>query len=83
MFGDLEKMCSAILEKTCSAITFGEIVFGANVGENVFGVFFGEKCVGNLEKSFSDFGENGSAITLEIWRNVVDAVMAILYWSSL
>ena len=26
--------------------------------------------------------KNRSAITLEIWRNVVGAVMAILYWSS-
>ena len=34
-------------------------------------------------KSFGDFGENGSATMLEIWRNAVGAVMAISYWSSL
>ena len=46
---------------------------------------------GDLEKTYSAiFGENvsamwrnSSAITLEIWRNVVGAVMAISYWSSL
>ena len=36
-----------------------------------------------MEKLFGDFGENGSVIMLEIWRNVVGAVMAITYWSSL
>ena len=51
--------------------------------EKTYLVIFGEKCVGDLEKSFDDIGENGSAITLEIWRNVVGAVMAISYWSSL
>ena len=50
-------------------------------GEDLFGDFW-QKCVGDLEKSFGDIGENLSAITLEIWRNVVGAVMAILYWSS-
>ena len=51
-------------------------------GENLFGNFW-RKCVDDLEKSFGDIGENRSAITLEIWRNVVGAVMAISYWSSL
>ena len=41
------------------------------------------KVFGDLEKSFGDIGENRLAITLEIWRNVVSAAMAILYWSSL
>ena len=36
-----------------------------------------------MEKSFGDIGENRSTITLEIWRNMVGVVMAILYWSSL
>ena len=44
---------------------------------------FGENMFGDLEKSFGDIGENGSAITLEIWRNVVGVVMVIRYWSSL
>ena len=39
--------------------------------------------VGDLEKSFGDFGEKRSVITLEIWRNAVGAVLAISYWSSL
>ena len=51
-------------------------------GEDLFGDFW-QKCVGDLEKSFGDIGENRSAITLEIWRNVVGAVMSISYWSSL
>ena len=52
--------------------------------EKTYLVIFGKKkCVGDLEKSFGDIGENGSAITLEIWRNVVGAVMAITYWSLL
>ena len=92
--GDLEKTCSVILEKTVRRF-----------GENLFGDFW-RKRVGDLEKSFSDIGENRSAIwrklirrfltktcrrfrenrsaiTLEIWRNVVGAVMSISYWSSL
>ena len=60
------------LEETCSVIL-----------EKTCLTFFGKKCVSDLEKSFGDFGENGSAITLEIWRNVVSAVMVITYWSSL
>ena len=32
---------------------------------------------------FGDLEKTCSAITLEIWRNVVGAVMAISYWSSL
>jgi len=69
-----------ILEKTCSAITFGEIVFGANVGENVFGDF-GENMFGDYvgENVFGDFGETWSVI----WRNMVGAVMVITFWSSL
>ena len=51
-------------------------------GENLFGDFW-QKCVGHLEKSFGDIGENRSAITLEIWRNMVGVVMYISYWSSL
>ena len=46
---------------------------------------------GDLEKTCSAiwrkrvrrFGETHSAKTLEIWRNVVSAIMVILYWSSL
>ena len=46
---------------------------------------------GDLEKTFlviwrkrvRRFGETRLTKTLEIWRNVVGAVMAILYWSSL
>ena len=53
----LEKTCSTILEKTCSVITFGEIVFGANVGENMFGDF-GETWSVIWRKMFVDFGEN-------------------------
>ena len=34
-------------------------------------------------KFVGDFGENRSAITLEIWRNVVGTVMSISYWRSL
>ena len=60
---------------------FGKKVLG-DFGENLFGDFW-RKCVGDLEKSFGDFGENRSVITLEIWRNAVGVVMAILYWSSL
>ena len=45
---------------------------------------------GDLEKTCSAiwrkcvrrFGETRSAKMLEIWRNVVGAVMAILFWSS-
>ena len=43
---------------------------------------FGEN-VGDLEKRDGRFGETCSAKTLEIWRNVVSAVMAISYWSLL
>ena len=60
---------------------FGENVFG-DFGENLFGDFWRSR-TGVLEKSFDDFGENGSAITLEIWRNVVGAPMVISYWSLL
>ena len=94
VFGTLEKTCSAIWRKRI--LRFGENVFG-DFGENLFGDFwrkcvgdleksfdeFWRKCVSDLEKSFGDFGENHSAITLEIWRIAVSAVMAILYWSSL
>ena len=43
---------------------------------------FGEN-IGDLEKHGRRFGETCSAKTLEIWRNVVGAVVAISYWSSL
>ena len=75
VFGDLEKKLGEIHWQ------FRGDVFGDLEKTNL--VIFGEKCVGDLEKSFGDIGENGSAITLEIWRNVVGAVMAIPYWSSL
>ena len=46
---------------------------------------------GDLEKTYSvifvenvlAIWRNHSAITLDIWRNMVGAVMAISYWSSL
>ena len=48
------------------------------------------KYIGDLEKTclaiwrkrVRRFGETRSAKTLEIWRNVVGAVMAISFWSS-
>ena len=45
-------------------------------GEDLFGDFW-RKCVDDLEKSFGDIGENRSVTTLEIWRNMVSAVMSI------
>ena len=60
------------LEKTCSAIWRKRV---RRFGENVFG---------DLEKNvFDDLEKTCLAKTLEIWRNVVDVVMAISYWSSL
>ena len=45
---------------------------------------FGENVFGDLEKTCSVILEKTrSAKMLEIWRNVVGAVMAISYWSSL
>ena len=44
---------------------------------------FGEIIQRHWREPFGDIGENRSAITLEIWRNMVGAVMAISYWSSL
>ena len=71
--GDLEETCleknySAFLAKMCQH--FGEIVrrfFGENRSEilEIWRTLFGEIVVGDLEKSFGDFGENRSA-TLEI-----------------
>ena len=41
------------------------------------------KYVGDLEKNvFGNLEKTRSAKRLEIWRNVVGAVMAILFWSS-
>ena len=75
VFGDLEKKHGEIHWRFRGDM-FDDL-------EKTYLVIFGEKCVDDLEKSFSDIGENGSAIMLEILRNVVDAVMAIPYWSSL
>ena len=44
---------------------------------------FGEIVRRHWREPFGDIGENRSAITLEIWRNMVGAVMSILYWRSL
>jgi len=49
------------------------------------------KVFGDLEKTYlaifgenvSAFWRNRSAITLEVWRNMVGAVMSISYWRSL
>ena len=82
MFGDLEKL---VWQNTLAIWRnlFGEIRwrFGETwsaIWRNLFG-----KNVGDLEKRGQRFGETCSAKTLEIWRNVVGVVMAILYWSSL
>ena len=37
--------------------------------------FSAKKCVGDLEKSLGDFGENHSVITLEIWRNLFGEIV--------
>ena len=42
-----------------------------------------KKCSATWRKGVRRFGETRSVKTLEIWRNVVGAVMAISYWSSL
>ena len=42
-----------------------------------------KKCSATWRKSVRRLGETHSVKTLEIWRNVVGAVMAISYWSSL
>ena len=75
VFGDLGKKHGEIYWRFRGDV-FGDL-------EKTYLAIFGEKCVGDLEKSFGDIRENSSAITLEIWRNVVSAVMAIPYWSSL
>ena len=74
VFGNLEKKHGEIRWQFRGDV-FGDL-------EKTYLVIFGKKCVGDLEKSFGDIGENGSAITLEFWRNGVGVVMAILYWSS-
>ena len=56
------------LEKTCSVILAK--TFSAIFSDNALAFWRNRSVI--LEK-------NGSAITLEIWRNVVGAVMAILY----
>ena len=71
MFDDLEKTYLAI--------------FGENVST------FWRNRSATLERTvrrywrepFDNIGENRSAITLEIWRNVVGTIMAISYWNSL
>ena len=37
--------------------------------------FTAKKCVGDLEKSLGDFGENHPATTLEIWRNLFGEIV--------
>ena len=59
---------------------FGEIHW--RFEENMFGDLE-KKCSAIWRKRVRRFGETRSAKTLEIWRNVVGAVMAILYWSLL
>ena len=71
VFGDLEKKHGEIHWRFRGDV-FGDL-------EKMWSAIFGEKCVSDLEKSFGDFGKNGSAITLEIWRNVVGAVKAMLH----
>ena len=77
--GDLEETC---LEKNYSAF-FGEnvsafwrnhsVFFGENRSE-IWRTLFSEIVVGDLEKSFGDFGENGSAIlektVRRFWRKL-------------
>ena len=52
------------LEKTCSVIW-----------RKLIRRFSAKKFVSDLEKSLGDFGENRSAITLEIWRNLFGEIV--------
>ena len=52
------------LEETCSVIW-----------RKLIRRFLSKKCVGDLEKSLGDFGENRSATTLVIWRNLFSEIM--------
>ena len=52
------------LEETCSMI-WRKLIWR----------FSAKKCVGDLEKSLGDFGENRLAITLEIWRNLFGEIV--------
>ena len=64
MFGDLENAYSVIFGENVLAIWRDRSAITLEVWRNLFG----EIVVGDLEKSFGDFGENRSAI---------------LFWSSL
>ena len=50
--------------------------------EKTYLVILGENVSTNRRNRSAILEKNPSGITLEIWRNVVDAVMAISYWSS-
>ena len=50
--------------------------------EKTYLVILGENVSTNRRNRSAILEKNPSVITLEIWRNVVGAVMAISYWSS-
>ena len=56
--------CVGDLEKSCSVIW-----------RKLIRRFSVKKCVSDLEKSLGDFGEDRSATTLEIWRNLFGEIV--------
>ena len=59
-----------ILEKIIRRFWRNHLAITLEIWRNLFG----ETVVGDLEKSFGDFGENRSAI-LEIWRNLFGEIV--------